>query len=87
MTTLEAQMQVDYGVFLLKKYLEKLEKPTSPIDDAIDMVCGRNRTKEIRDGAIEVLESIIEAKTFMGYDCEREQEMINKIKRLGGKGH
>lgn len=87
MTTLEAQMQVDYGVFLLKKYLEKLEKPTSPIDDAIDMVCSRNRTKEIRDDSIEVLESIIEAKTFLGYDCEREQEMINKIKRLGGQGH
>lgn len=87
MTTIEAQMQVDYGIFLLKKYLEKLEKPTSPIDDAIDMACGRNRTKEIRDDAIEVLESIIEAKTFLGYDCEREQEMKNKIKLLGGKGH
>lgn len=80
-------MQVDYGIFLLKKYLEKLEKPTSPIDDAIDMSCGRNRTKEIQDDAIEVLESIIEAKTFLGYDCEREQEMKNKIKRLGGKVH
>lgn len=87
MTTIEAQMQVDYGIFLLKKYLEKLEKPTSPIDDAIDMACGRNRTKEIQDDAIEVLESILEAKTFLGYDCEREQEMKNKIKRLGGKVH
>lgn len=87
MTTLEAQMQVDYGIFLLKKYLEKLEKPTSPIDAAIDMACGRNGIKEIRDDAIEVLESIVEAKTFLGYDCEREQEMKNKIRQLGGQDH
>ena len=76
MTTLDAQMQVDYGLFLLKKYLEEMDKPISPIDTAIDKACGRDRIKDIRDSIIEVLNSIIEAKTFLGCDCEREKEMI-----------
>jgi len=82
MTALEAQMQVDYGLFLLNKYLEELDKPTSPIDAAIDRACGRDRIKEIRDSAIDVLNGIIEAKTFLGCDCEREKEMVKQIRRI-----
>lgn len=85
MTMLEAQTQVNCGLFLLKKYLEELNKPISPIYTAIDDACGRDRTKEIRDSAIEVLESIIEAKTFLGYDCDREKEMVTQIKEAGGE--
>lgn len=73
-------MQVDYGLFLLNKYLEELDKPISPIDAAIDKTCGRERIKEIRDSAIDVLNDIIEAKTFLGYDCDTEKELINKLK-------
>lgn len=79
MTTLEAQMQVDYGQFLLKKYLEELNKSTSPIDTAIDIVCGCDRNKEIRDNTIEVLSGIIEAKTFLDCNCDREKEIIKQI--------
>lgn len=86
MTELDAQIQVDHGLFLLKKVLEDLNTIT-PIDVAIDRACNRDRLRELRQDAITVLTSIIEAKTFLGYDCEREQEMINKIKRLGGQGH
>ena len=85
MTMLEAQTQVSYGLFLLKKYLAELNKPISPIYTAIDDTCGRDRTKEIRDSAIEVLESIIEAKTFLGYNCDREKEMVTQIKETGGE--
>lgn len=84
MTTLEAQMQVDYGLFLLKKYMEELNKSTSPIDTAIDMVCGYDRNKEIRDNTIEVLSGIIEAKTFLGCDCDREKNVLEQIKTIGG---
>ena len=84
MTVLEAQMQVDYGLFLLKKYLEELNKSTSLIDATIDKACGYDRNKEIRDNTVEVLNSIIEAKTFLGCGCEGEKKMIEQIKIIGG---
>lgn len=44
MTILEAQTQVNYGLFLLKKYLEELDKPISPIYTAMDDACSMNQT-------------------------------------------
>lgn len=79
MTTLEAQIQVEYGLFLLKKYLEELKAKNSPINAAIDKICGHDGTGEIKDNIIQVLNDIIEAKTFLGCDCEREKEIIKQI--------
>lgn len=79
MTTIEAQIQVDYCLFLLKKYLGELEKPVSPIGSAIDKACGRDKLKDVRDNVVEVLNSIIEAKTFLGLDCTKEKQMIQQI--------
>ena len=79
MTTLEAQIQVEYGLFLLKKYLEELKAKISPINAAIDKICGYDRTREIKDNIIQALNDIIEAKTFLGGDCEREKEIIKQI--------
>ena len=79
MTVLEAQMQVEYGLFLLKKYLEELKAKISPRNAAIDKICGHDGTGEIKDNIIQVLNDIIEAKTFLGCDCEREKEIIKQI--------
>ena len=86
MTELDAQIQVDHGLFLLKKVLEDLNTIT-PIDVAIDRACNRDRLRELRQDAIKVLTSMIEAKTFLGCDYEREQKMINQIKSLGGQSY
>lgn len=86
MTELDAQIQVDHGLFLLKKVLEDLNTIT-PIDIAIDRACNRDRLRELRQDAITVLTSIIEAKTFLGCDYEREQKMTNQIKSLGGQSY
>lgn len=72
--------------FYLKKVLEDLSTIT-PIDIAIDRACNRDRLRELRQDAITVLTSIIEAKTFLGCDYEREQKMINQIKSLGGQSY
>ena len=74
-------MQIDYGLFVLKKYLKELNKPITSIDAAIDKVCGRDMVKETRKNAINVLDDIIKAKSFLGYDCEKEKELIDKLKR------
>ena len=81
MTELEAHMQADYGLFILKKYLKELNKPVTSIDAAIDKACGRDMVEEIRKNAVNVLDDIIKAKSFLGYDCEKEKELIDRLKR------
>ena len=82
MTTIEAQTRVVYGLFLLKQFLEEFKKPVSPIETAIDASCSRSKFKESRDYVVEVLNSIIEAKTFLGLDCMKEKQMIQQIYTL-----
>lgn len=79
MTVLEAQMQVEYGLFLLKKYLEELKAKISPTNAVIDKICGHDGTGEIKDNIIQVLNDIIEAKTFLGCDCEEKRELLSKL--------
>jgi hypothetical protein len=82
MTTIEAQTQVGCGLFLLKLFLEELKKPLSPIEAAINASCGRDKFQDVRGSVVEVLNSIIEAKTFLGLDCMKEKQMIQQIYTL-----
>lgn len=81
MTRLEAIIQIDHANFLIRKYLEELNKKEHPIEIAIDKACGRNKIKEIRDCLLECVKQIIEGKKFLGLDCKRELQLIEQLKR------
>lgn len=81
MTRLEAILQIDHANFLIRMYLEELNKKEHPIEIAIDKACGRDKIKEIRECLLECVKQIIEGKKFLGLDCKKECQLIEQMKK------
>lgn len=79
MTTLEAITEIDYTHFLISKLSEELNKKESPIEIAVDIACGRDRIKKIRENLLACLKRRVEAKKVLGMDYNKDGELIKQI--------
>lgn len=48
----------------------------------VDIACGYDEYKEIREEVIFLLEQIIDSKKAIGYDCKGDENYLEKFKNL-----
>lgn len=80
MTTQEAIFHIDHAYFILEKLSDELNKSPSDIESLVDKVCSYDQVVEIKEAAVECIKQIIEAKKFLGLNCEKEFQLIEQMK-------
>lgn len=80
MTTREAIFHIDYAYFILRKLSDELDKSPFDIESLVDKVCGYDQVVDIKEAALECIKQIIEAKKFLGLNCEKECQLIEQMK-------
>lgn len=81
MNKLELIATIDFCYWRLEKLNQKLSRPKSPIESAIDNACGYDELKEVKDEAISLVEQIIESKKDIGADYTGDEKFLEGLKR------
>jgi hypothetical protein len=79
MNKLEHIATIDFCYWRLEILNQKLSQPKSPLETAIDKVCGYDEIKEIKDEAISLVEQIIESKKAIGADYTGDKKFLEAL--------
>lgn len=81
---LELEAEYECSLWMLKKILLELQRPSNPIEQMVDEATGykKERFRKLREEAIALVKNIIKCKRRLGEDITFDKEVLKKMKDL-----
>ncbi len=80
--TFEAYAQIDYCYYMIGEINNKINKPLSPIEVAIDKTTGNDSSEQEIKNLIGLLKNIIKNKKIIEADYSGDEAMLNNLTKL-----
>ncbi len=80
----EAHARIDYCYFMIRKLINEIGKPVSPLERQIDIVTGHEdaQVKNATQQAIELLEEVIASKKTINADYSGDETFLKQLKYI-----